>query len=219
MVKLKWLGHAAWLVTFKDSTVIIDPFLTNNPKAAMKVDDIKKLDYIFITHDHFDHVGDSFELAKKTKAKTVSVFEISNMAVEAGVPQENTIGMNKGSGLVSLGNLRVALTHADHSGHEVGFVIEGDGKTIYHAGDTALFGDMTLIHQLYHPDVALLPIGGFYTMGPREGAMAANMIEAQVSIPMHYSTFPAIEQDPQTFASQVKKGKARVMKIGEELEL
>lgn len=219
MVKLKWLGHAAWLITFSKTTIIIDPFLTNNPKAAIKPDEINKLDYIFITHSHFDHVGDAFDLAKKTGAKTVSIFEISNIAVEAGVSQEKALGMNKGSDLVSLGDLKVALTHADHSGNEVGFVIECDGKTIYHAGDTALFGDMSLIHELYHPDVALLPIGGFYTMGPREGAMAANLIGAGVSIPMHYDTFPAIEQDPNSFVSQVKKGRGRVLKIGEEIEL
>lgn len=219
MVKLKWLGHAAWLVDFSNTRIIIDPYLTNNPKAAMKPNEIEKLDYVFITHDHFDHIEDAFELAKRTKAKTVSIFEISNMAVEAGVPQENAIGMNKGSSLVSLGNLKVALTHAIHSGHEVGFVIEGDGKTIYHAGDTALFGDMSLIRQLYHPNVALLPIGGFYTMGPREAAMAADLIGAEISLPMHYNTFPAIEQDPNEFVSQIKTGKGKVLELGEELTL
>ncbi|AKA49438.1 hypothetical protein IX51_10405 [uncultured archaeon] len=219
MVKLKWLGHAAWLVFYRDTTIIIDPYLTNNPKAPMKADEIEKLDYIFITHDHFDHLGDAFDLAKRTGAKTVSIFEISNMATEAGVPQENAIGMNKGSGLVSLGSLKVSLTHADHSGHEVGFVIDGDGKTIYHAGDTALFGDMSLIGQLYRPSVAILPIGGFYTMGPREAAMAADLIGAGISIPMHYNTFPAIEQNPDSFTSQIKNGKGKVLKVGEEYEI
>lgn len=219
MAKLKWLGHAAWLISFSDTTVLIDPFLTNNPKAAIKADEIKKVDYIFITHDHFDHVGDAFEIAKRTGAKTVSIFEVSNKAVEAGVKQENAIGMNKGGPLVDLGGIKVALTHADHSGHEVGFIIQGDDKVIYHAGDTALFKDMALIHDLYHPNVAMLPIGGYYTMGPNEAAMAADLIQADVTIPMHYNTFPAIEQDGNEFVKKIKKGGGRVLKPGEEITL
>lgn len=219
MVKLRWLGHAAWLITFSKAKVLIDPFLNSNPKSAMKAEDIDSVDFVFITHDHFDHVGDAFEIAKRTGAKTVSMFELSSMAVEAGVPQENAIGMNKGSQPVSLGPISVALTHAEHSGHEVGFVIVGDGKAIYHAGDTALFGDMSLIGELYHPDISLLPIGGFYTMGPKAAAMAANMIGSKVSIPMHYNTFPAIEQDPAEFTVGVKNGGGKVVRIGEEVEL
>lgn len=102
MVRLKWLGHAAWLVSFNKASVLIDLFLTNNPKAAMKASEINKLDYVFITHGNFDHLGDAFEFAKRPSAMTVSTFEISAMAVEAEAKQENAIGMNNGSAIVSL---------------------------------------------------------------------------------------------------------------------
>ena len=219
MVKIKWLGHAAWLVEGSSKSFIIDPFLSQNPKSAMKPNEIKKLDFIFITHNHFDHIGDAAELAKATGAKIVTTFETAQMMQKAGVPEAQTIGMNKGSEPIEIGGVKVALTHAEHSGNEVGFVIEIDGKRIYHAGDTALFGDMKYIGELYSPDVAMLPIGGYFTMAPKEAAIAADLIGAKITLPMHYSTFPQIEQDPQKFAAMVKKSKVVVLKVGEEYAL
>ncbi|MEM3841615.1 MAG: metal-dependent hydrolase [Candidatus Micrarchaeaceae archaeon] len=218
MVKIKWLGHAAWLVE-GSKNLIIDPFLSHNPKSAMKPNEIKKLDFIFITHNHFDHIGDSAELAKSTKAKIVTTFETAKMMQDAGVPEQQTIGMNKGSEPIDIGGVKVALTHAEHSGNEVGFIIELDGKRIYHAGDTALFGDMKYIGELYSPDVALLPIGGYFTMAPKEAAIAADLIGAKLTFPMHFNTFPQIEQDPSKFASMVKKSKVQILKPGEEYSL
>jgi L-ascorbate metabolism protein UlaG (beta-lactamase superfamily) len=218
MVKLRWLGHSAWQVTFKESTVIIDPFLTNNPKAAIKPQDIKKADYVLVTHDHFDHLGDAFEIAKATNAKLVGIFEISVMAQKAGVKEENAIGMNMGS-VSDLGKIKVGMTPAIHSGNMVGFIISADDKTIYHAGDTALFTDMKLIAELYKPDVALLPIGGFFTMGPMEAAIAADLIHAKDTFPMHYGTWPPIAQDPQDFARRVKKSTVHILDPGGEIEL
>ena len=219
MVTLKWLGHAAWMVKFSKATVLIDPFLTDNPNAAMKESDIQKADFIMVTHNHMDHVGDAFTISKRTGAKIVGMFELSSMGAESGVPQENFIGMNKGN-LTQFGEVSMGLTHADHSGNECGALVSGDGKTIYHAGDTALFGDMKLIGELYHPDVALLPIGGFFTMSPKEAAVAAKLIGAKYTIPMHFNTFPPIKQDPEKFKALVTGGTTvKVMKPGEEFTL
>jgi Predicted Zn-dependent hydrolases of the beta-lactamase fold len=214
MVSVKWLGHAAWLVNFKDTKIIIDPFLTNNPKAAMKAQDVK-VDMVFVTHNHFDHLGDAFNIAKRNNAKLVGKFELSLDAQKAGISEANTIGMNIGN-MVKLGSLEVAMVPAIHSGNEGGFIIKGDGKTIYHAGDTALFSDMQLIKKLYKPDVAMLPIGGFFTMGPKEAAIAAKYIGAKVVFPMHYNTFPPIVQDANKFAKMVKGSKVIVLEPGQE---
>lgn len=219
MVTIKWLGHAAFMVTFSKTKVLIDPFLTGNPKAAMKESDIKDVDYIMVTHTHGDHLGDAFTISKRTGAKIVGMFELSQLGEQDGVPQESFIGMNKGN-LTKFGDVSMGLTDAVHSGNECGVLVSGDGKTIYHGGDTALFGDMKLIGELYHPDVALLPIGGFFTMSPKEAAVAAKFLGAKYAIPMHFGTFPPIEQNPEDFkrltgdASQVK-----ILKPGEEFSL
>ncbi|MCL4362441.1 MAG: metal-dependent hydrolase [Candidatus Parvarchaeota archaeon] len=214
MVSVKWLGHAAWIINFKDTTVIIDPFLTNNPKAAMKAQDVK-VDMVFVTHNHFDHLGDAFDIAKRNNAKLVGKFELSLDAQKAGISEANAIGMNIGS-MTKLGSLEIAMVPAIHSGNEGGFIIRGDGKTIYHAGDTALFSDMQLIKKLYKPDVAMLPIGGFFTMGPKEAAIAAKYIGAKIVFPMHYNTFPPIVQDANKFAKMVKGSKVVVLEPGQE---
>lgn len=219
MVTIKWLGHAAWLVSFSKTKVLIDPFLTNNPKATMKESEVEGVDYIMVTHNHMDHLGDAFAISKRTGAKIVGMFELSSMGQEAGVPDDNFIGMNKGN-LTRFGDISMGLTNAVHSGNECGVLVSGEGKTIYHAGDTALFGDMKLIGELYHPDVALLPIGGFFTMSPMEAAVAAKMIGAKYSIPMHFGTFPPIEQDPEEFKALAKENTtAMVLKPGEEFTI
>ncbi len=214
MVTAKWLGHAAWLIKFEKATVIIDPFLTGNPKAAMKAEDVKA-DFVFVTHTHGDHVGDAFDIAKRNNAKLVTKFELSLEAHQAGVPEENTIGMNIGN-LVDLGPIKVGMVPAVHSGNENGFVIVGDGKSIYHAGDTGLFGDMKLIRELYHPDVSMLPIGGFFTMGPKEAAMAAEFLGSKTILPMHYGTFPPIQQDPNDLKKLVKNAEVVILEPGQE---
>ncbi len=217
MVSVKWLGHAAWLINFKDTTVVVDPFLTNNPSAAMKASDVKA-DFVLVTHNHFDHLGDAFEIAKRNNAKLVGKFELSQDAVKAGVPEGNAIGINTGS-MTKFGPIEIAMVPAIHSGNENGFVIRGDGKSIYHAGDTALFSDMQLIKKLYKPDVAMLPIGGFFTMGPKEAAIAAKYIGAKTVFPMHYNTFPPIKQDAKNFAKLVKNSKVVVLDPGQEVKI
>lgn len=214
MVSAKWLGHAAWLVKFDKATVVIDPFLTGNPKAAMKAEDVKA-DFVLVTHTHGDHLGDAFDIAKKNNAKLVCKFELALEAVEKGVPEENAIGINIGS-MTDLGPIKVAMVPAVHSGNENGFVIEGDGKSIYHAGDTGLFGDMKLIRDLYHPDASMLPIGGFFTMGPKEAAMAAEFLGSKTIFPMHYNTFPPITQDVHAFKGMVKNADVVILEPGQE---
>ena len=207
------------MVTFSKTKVLIDPFLSGNPKAAMKESDITEADYIMVTHNHMDHVGDAFTISKRTGAKIVGMFELSEIGGEHGVSQDNFIGMNKGN-LTKFGDISMGLTQAVHSGNECGALVSGDGKTIYHAGDTALFGDMKLIGELYHPDVALLPIGGFFTMSPREAAVAAKFVGAKYTVPMHFGTFPPIEQDPEEFRKLAGDAtEVRILKPGEEFSL
>ncbi len=217
MVNVKWLGHATWLINFEKATVIVDPFLTQNPKAAMKAEDVKA-DFVLVTHTHFDHMADAVSIAKRNNAKLVSKFEFGQEAMKDGIPEENAIGMNIG-GMTDFGPIGIAMVPAVHSGNENGFVIHGDGKSIYHAGDTGVFGDMKLIKDLYHPDAAMLPIGGFYTMGPKEAALASELLGARIVLPMHYNTFPGIEQDAGAFKGMVKNAEVVILEPGQEYKL
>ena len=139
-------------------------------------------------------------------------------AIKVGVPKNNAIGINTGS-MVKFGSIEIAMVPAVHSGNENGFVIRGDGKTIYHAGDTALFSDMQLIKKLYKPDVAMLPIGGFFTMGPNEAVIAAKYIGAKMVFPMHYNTFPPIKQNAKEFAKKVKNARVIILEPGQEYKI
>ena len=219
MVSLKWLGHAAWLIKFKEATVLIDPFLSGNPNAAAKQEDMKGIDFILVTHTHSDHVGDAFTIAKREKSKIIGMFELYEMAAKEGVDSIQLSGMNKGN-MVDFGKIKVALTHADHSGEECGVVVSADSKTIYHAGDTALFRDMKTIQELYKPDVALLPIGGYFTMGPVEAAKAVEWLKPKIAVPMHYNTFPPIKQDPNKFKELAGKfAEIKIMEPGQEFTI
>lgn len=215
MVKLTWYGHAAWQIDFKDAVVLVDPFLNNNPKAPVKPEQLKKVDFVIVTHNHDDHLGDAFEIVKNTGAKLISMYETVLSAPDKNIPEENLMGMNIGNE-VDFGKIKVALVPATHSGNPSGAVITGDGVTIYHAGDTGLFGDMKLIGQMYKPKVALLPTGGFFTMGPKEAAMAARMIGSEIVFPMHYGTFPGIDSDPNELRKALgDEFKVPILKPGE----
>jgi len=222
MVTIKWLGHAAFEINMADKIVLIDPFLKDNPKAAVKPDEIPKVDVIVVTHNHFDHFANAVEIAKKHGASFVAVYETANAVAEQGV--ERVVGLNVG-GTVKIDGLSIILTPAFHSctSNPSGVVLSDGKVSIYHAGDTSLFGDMKLIGQLYKPRVALLPIGGFYTMGPLEAAVATALIKPKVVIPHHYGTFDPINQDPNEFAKLVRrkaKGvKVIILKPGESYEL
>lgn len=207
--KVTWLGHATFLLeTPGQKRIVIDPWLEGNPKCPPAFYQLDRADIILITHGHFDHMGSAADLAKRTGATVVSNFEIATYLQAQGV--ENTVGMNKG-GTVTVGDIKITMVHADHSsgittadgqtvygGEASGFVVTlENGLTFYHAGDTNVFGDMEHIRHLYAPDVAMLPIGGHFTMAPKEAAYAVRLLKPKVVVPMHYGTFPALTGTPE----------------------
>jgi len=205
---IRWLGHAAFSIELGGKRLLIDPWLTGNPSCPVRPDELGHVDLVCVSHDHGDHLGDAFEICRRTGAKLVCVYELGVRAQEEGVKAEQVVGMNVG-GSVELEGLSITLVPAIHScsaGVPVGFVVRGDGKAIYHAGDTALFSDMALIGRLYGPlNVALLPIGGYYTMGPLEAAEAAALLKPKAVIPMHYATFPVLVQSADEFVRLVRE--------------
>lgn len=194
---ITWLGHAS--VKIKGSlTVYIDPFLTGNPKAAADPAEIKDADLVIVTHHHGDHVGDAYAICNQSGAKLVSIHEVAVEAGEQGVDAE---GMNIGGTIEVLG-IRIHMVTAHHSaekGDPSGVVLEMDGQTIYHAGDTGLTYDMKLIAEFFKPDLSFLPIGDRYTMGVPSAAKAVEFTGTKKVIPIHYGTWPIIESDPKEF--------------------
>lgn len=204
-IQLTFLGHSGFLIGNGGTTVAIDPFLTGNPLAAHQPDDIT-CQYIALTHGHADHMGDTVAIAKKNGATVVAAFEIVEYLGEQGV--EGSPGNPGGQIDFSFGWL--AFTQAFHSssyegrymGMPCGLVLHIGGITVYHCGDTALFSDMKLIGELYRPDIAMVPIGDRFTMGPALATKAAELIQPRVAVPIHYNTWPPIEQDPSRFQPQ-----------------
>ena len=226
-MKITRLGHAAFLLEGKDR-ILVDPFLTGNPLASTSADKVD-CDIICVTHGHSDHLGDAVDIARRTGAVIASIVELSDWLENTGV---KSVGFNMG-GTAVIKNTKVTMVPAFHSSSigapglefsaamAVGMVIDS-GKVVYHAGDTCVFGDMRLIRELYKPDVALLPIGGFFTMDPKQAAMATALISPKIAIPMHYGTWPLIEQDPKEFerlAKKSSKAKIVILKPGESLEV
>ena len=203
-MKIRWLGHAAFEIEAKEGKIFIDPWLSNNPKAAIKPEDIKEADLIVITHDHYDHLGDSKVIAKRTGATIVALPEVAAIFRKEEI---STHAPNMGS-FSEVKGIHVAFVPAIHTcskGAPAGIIIKVEGKVVYHMGDTALFGDLRLISELYMPEIVLIPIGGFYVMGPKEAVKAVQMLKPKVVIPMHYGTFPVLISDPSEFISEVKK--------------
>lgn len=217
-VKITYLGHSGFLLESGEHRLAIDPYLTDNPLARHKPADIKPTG-IALTHGHFDHVGDTVELARSNNATVFAAFELASYLEGRGV--ENTSPGNPG-GRIETAVGSITFTQAFHSssfdgrymGQPCGLVIEMDGVTFYHAGDTGLFSDMKLIGELYSPDVAMLPIGDRFTMGPRLAAKAAEWVRPKVAIPIHYNTWPPIEQDPKEFKPSGVE--VRIMNPGDE---
>lgn len=214
-MEIKWLGHSAFqFISDNGIKILVDPFISNNPACSVPVEEIEA-DVICITHGHSDHFGDAMEIANNTNAVIVANHEISLFLSEQGF---ETIGMNIG-GSVSVQDIRITMLDATHSstidfteelipGGDPGsflFTME-NGTKIFHAGDTGLYSDMEhIVGKIYKPDIAIVPIGDRFTMGPFEGALATMWIAPKLVIPMHYNTFPAIEQDPSVFSNFVKQ--------------
>jgi L-ascorbate metabolism protein UlaG (beta-lactamase superfamily) len=207
---IRFLGQSCFELSDGNARVVVDPFLApNNPVATVSADDLDAT-HVLVTHGHADHLADAVAVAGKNDAPTVAIVELAGWLGEQGV--KNTNDPNLG-GTVEFDWGWAKMVQAFHTnttpdgtgvGQAVGYVINIGGTTIYHAGDTCLFGDMKLIAQSTPPDVALLPIGGHYTMDSRDAAVAAELIGAQTVIPMHYNTFPPIQADAEAFKSDVE---------------
>jgi L-ascorbate metabolism protein UlaG (beta-lactamase superfamily) len=211
MARLTWHGHSTFtLETDRGHRIMFDPFLDENPKSDIRVDEVDALDYILVSHGHSDHFQDAIKLAKETGATLVSSVEITSFCQQQRL--ENVHGLNIGGGKTfpfGYAKMTPALHGGQVAGDEqgmftcmpAGWWLDMDGKRLYHAGDTALITDMQLLQGKV--DVALLPIGDNFTMGPEDAALAVEFIQPRVVIPMHYSTWDVIEQDPNVFRDLV----------------
>jgi L-ascorbate metabolism protein UlaG (beta-lactamase superfamily) len=212
--RITWLGHATVLIqTSKGTSILIDPFIAQNPKYPKSFVLPAKIHYVLLTHGHGDHIADAVPVATKHDSTVVAIYELAAFIEGNGVA--NTIGMNLG-GTVQLEDVAVTMVEAKHSaaaqdehgthyvGVATGFVLTiTGGPVLYHAGDTAVFGDMKLISELYRPEVAMLPIGGHYTMGPKEAALATQLLQAKIVLPLHFGTFPPLKGTPEELAALV----------------
>lgn len=218
MLKFNYYGHACFQLDDGKYKILFDPFLTGNPQAAIKSDDVKA-DYLFITHAHSDHVGDAYDIIERTGATVVGIPEV----MDFGGVNVKTIAMNLG-GTLNLPFGFARMVPAMHSsgiggGIACGYVLSIDGKIIYFAGDTCLFGDMKLIGERDAIDYAILPIGGHFTMDPVDAAKAVEFLGAKNAIPIHYGTWTPIEKNPEDFKKLVKGAQVHIVKPGESLEL
>jgi L-ascorbate metabolism protein UlaG (beta-lactamase superfamily) len=228
-MKLTWHGHSCFTLLADDGArLMFDPFLDENPVADVRRSDVETLDYILVSHGHYDHFADAVPLAIQTGAEVIGVYEITSFAKDQGV--RRTHGMNIGGGYrFPFGYVKMtpaahsSSVHGDTTGvHNTvagGFWIEFEsGKTLYHAGDTALIMEMQLLKG--HVDTALLPIGDNFTMGPDDALRAVEFLAPRVVVPMHYDTWPLIHQDAKAFAARVGDlAEVRILKPGESTEL
>ena len=227
-MKITWLGHAAFLIEGRDK-VLVDPFLTGNPKASVSPDEVE-CDLICVTHGHADHLGDALDIARRTGAPIASIVEMSMYIERCDL---HSTGFNLG-GTARVKNTDITMVPAFHSSSigapglefsaamPVGLIIDSE-KPVYHAGDTCVFSDMKLIGDLYKPEVALLPTGGFFTMDPKQAALAVSLIRPRIAVPMHYGTWEPIDSDPKEFERLVKESapdaKVEIMEPGKTLEV
>ncbi len=212
--RITWLGHATVLIqTPAGNNILIDPFIAQNPKYPKDFPLPSKIHTILLTHGHGDHMSDVVAVAKKHGSTVVAIFELAAYVGGKGV--ESTIGMNLG-GTIQLEDVAATMVDARHSagaqdekgthyvGVAAGFVLTiADGPVLYHAGDTTVFRDMELVRELYRPKVAMLPIGGHFSMGPKEAALAVRFIAPEIVLPIHFGTFPPLKGTPEQLAALV----------------
>lgn len=208
-VQAQWLGHSAFkLVSPNGTSILIDPFLSQNPTTPDEYKEQNDIDYILLTHGHADHVGDTLDIAEQTGCTVATMVELSRLLVSKhGLDEDQAVEFNKG-GTVDFDDFSVTMVSANHSssfqgdytGEPAGLVISfEDDITFYHLGDTNIFYDLELYGELYEPDVIAVPIGGHYTMDPKQAVMACDLIQASYAVPTHYGTMPVMTDDPENF--------------------
>jgi L-ascorbate metabolism protein UlaG (beta-lactamase superfamily) len=228
MATLTWLGHASFrLDTDSGRRIYVDPF-PDGPTFPDAEKEPERADVIYVTHGHGDHVAGVVPFQQKTGAKVLGMVELVEGFTQHGLPQEQAVAFNKG-GTVDVDGVRFTMTNAFHSssndaaggsygGEPTGVVIRFDGKSIYFAGDTCVFGDMQLIARLYKPDVAVLPIGDWFTMGPEEAALALELLGSPRCVPCHWGTFPLLTGTPEKLAELTSATVERIQP-GDSVEL
>lgn len=216
---ITWLGHASFLfVTPEGKRIVLDPWYEGNPSFPESAKaELENIDAILLTHGHMDHTGNAITLAQQTKAPVAGIVELIGWVQGQGVDATQCIGFNKG-GCIEIAGIKATLTTAHHSssisngsislylGDPCGFILEfSDGCVVYHTGDTCVHSDMALMGEIYQPNVTILPIGDFYTMGPRQAAHSLKLIGSKFAIPEHYGTFPALHGNPAALQSELNK--------------
>ncbi len=205
-----WHGHANFEIVTPGLNILIDPWFEGNPSASTDSSSISKADLILITHDHADHLGQAVQICTKTGAYLGAIVEVAGKCVSMGVNQDrivNGIGFNIG-GTIEFQGIKVTMTQADHSSDQgscVGYILTlEDGACIYHAGDTGIFSTMGLWGELYDIDLAILPVGGVFTMDPRQAALACRLLKCSKVVPMHWGSFPVLEQNTDRFKKELQ---------------
>lgn len=205
-MEITWFGHANFRILNNDTTILIDPFFVGNPSSPTTYQEVGKCDIILVTHDHTDHIGQTLELAIRHDAEVVAIFDIIQNLITMGLPEHLGVGMNIGGTVERLG-MSIKMVQALHSsvtGVATGFIITmGDGTCIYNSGDTGLFGDMELFAKFHDIDIAMLPIGGRFTMDPQQAAYACQLLKCKKMIPMHWGTWAILGQNTESMAEQL----------------